>query len=330
MNLHPAEQDGPNSWTLPLETTSDCRAVEDALDEYVLGVIDASQRVAVERHLIRCRHCSDLVESYESTVAALAFAVPLVMPPANAKSVLMARIATTPQSSAYKPSVYAGSLETLRTPTLPSSAEVSGTLAPMHQSQTSWWKVYAAPLATLPLILALGLVGAWGFNNYAKLDAANGTIDEQAALIDHQQQQLAFDDREAVRLAFSPSAKRYNLVSELTSDGSMATGQLIADPITGQAMVQVDGLTPGSYAVVVQTQDGSMVEKALFYVAAGGSASTLVDLDEQVSDFRSVHIRSNDSITQTDVAVDGEPIDVMMAVIGPDINENSDTGQQAP
>ena len=38
--------------------------------------------------------------------------------------------------------------------------------------------------------------------------------------------------------------------------------------------------------------------------------------------------RSNDTITETDVAVEAEPIDVMMAVIGPDINENFDTGQQ--
>ena len=95
----------------------------------------------------------------------------------------MTRIAATPQTIAFKPSVYAGSLETFRTPTLPSSVEVSRTLAPEQQSQSAWWKVYAAPLATLPLILALGLVGAWGFNNYSQLNDANGTIDTQAAVI---------------------------------------------------------------------------------------------------------------------------------------------------
>ena len=67
-------------------------------------------------------------------------------------------------------------------------------------------------------------------------------------------------------------------------------------------MVQVDGLRPGSYSVLVQTQNGSMEQKAVFVVGDDGSASTSVDLDEQVSDFRSVHIRSNDTITETDVA----------------------------
>ena len=57
---------------------------------------------------------------------------------------------------------------------------------------------------------------------------------------------------------------------------------------------------------------------------------TAVDLGDLVTDFQSVHIRSGNSITDTDVAVEGELQDVLMAVIGPNINENAGTGQQGP
>src|SRR5215211_5036150 len=122
---------------LPTDLNSECRLVEDAIDEYALGLISETQRAAVERHLIQCKPCSELVTSYESTVAALAFAVPLVSPPANAKSVLMARVAATPQNRAFKPSVDAGSLETFRTPTLPASVEVSRSQAHGQQTQSA-------------------------------------------------------------------------------------------------------------------------------------------------------------------------------------------------
>ena len=117
-----------------------------------------SQRTAIDRHLIRCKRCSDLIASYQSTVAALALAVPLVSPPASARTaLLMTRIAETPQTRGSTPSVYAGSLETFRTPTLPSSVAVSGRWQPAAaNSDTAWWKVYAAPLATLPLHAGAG------------------------------------------------------------------------------------------------------------------------------------------------------------------------------
>lgn len=71
-----------------------------------------------------------------------------------------------------------------------------------------------------------------------------------------------------------------------------------------------------------------MVRKAVFNVGADGVAATAVDLGDQVSDFQSVHIRENNGITETDVAVDGELTDVLMAIIGPEINQGSGTGLQ--
>ena len=96
------------------------------------------------------------------------------------------------------------------------------------------------------MLLALGLVGAWGFNNYAKLDKANGVIADASESMAYMNDQLRIDDQQVVRLAFSPSAKRYNLTSEIASLNGNASGTFVADSATGQALLQVDGLQAGS------------------------------------------------------------------------------------
>lgn len=330
MNQQPAEQGSPHNRAHPPTFTNDCRLVDDAIEEYTLGIVGPSQEMTIDRHLIGCHRCSEIVESYRQTVAALALAVPLIAPPASARTALFARIAVTPQSVASSTSVFSGDLETFRTATLPMSSSVSTTPSQSPSNQNAWWRVYAAPLATLPLLLALGLVGAWGFNNYAKLDKANGVITAQAQSMAYMNDQLQLDDQQVVRLAFSPSAKRYNLTSEIASLNGNASGTFVADTATGQALLQVDGLRAGTYSLFVQTDDGTMMQKAEFLVGADGSASTAVDLGDLVTSFQSVHIRPGNSITDTDVAVEGELQDVLMAVIGPNINENSGTGQQGP
>ena len=331
MNQQPAEQDSPRYRAHPPTSASDCRLVDETLDEYMLGVADPSQRDAVERHLFRCRPCSELIASYHQTVAALALAVPLATPPVSARTALLTRIAATPQSAAPVASVFSGRLDAFKTPTLPSSAlgVTSAVLAPSQMaSPSAWWKVYAAPLATLPLLLALGLLGAWGFNNYAKLNDANDVIAQQdqtiAALSDYSNP----DDQQAMQLAFSQSSLLYNLTSCGPTPSASSWGTMRADPITGQAALQVTGLAAGSYSVLVQPQDGSMVQKATFDVESDGAATIALNLGEAVSDFQSLHIRPNSEITETDVAIDVDVADVLMTALGPGINQNSGTGLQ--
>jgi hypothetical protein len=176
-------------------------------------------------------------------------------------------------------------------------------------------------------LLALGLVTAWGFNNYAKLNDANDVIAMRDATLAQMNDQSDLDEQQVMQLAFSPTSKRYNMAPDLASDES-SWGSMLADPMTGQAALQVHGLEPGYYVVIVQTKDGTMTKKAIFNVGEDGSASTAVNLGEQVSDFQSVHIRPSGAFMDTDVAVDPEIVDVLMAVIGPNINQSSGTGAQ--
>ena len=156
MNTQPSEQSGFRIRSHASRTSGDCRLVNNSIDEYALGILDGADRTTIERHLHHCSQCSALVTSYQQTAAVLALAVPMASPPASARTALLTRIAATPQHLTPSGAVYAGSLDALRTPSIPASTPI----APMPakpDSQSAWWRIYAAPLATLPLLLALGV-----------------------------------------------------------------------------------------------------------------------------------------------------------------------------
>lgn len=304
--------------------------VDDAFEEYALGILDSGRQAAVERHLIRCTRCAAMISSFQQTVAVLALAAPLAQPPASARTALLARIGTPAGASIPAPTLYGGSLDALRTPTIPASPPVSAASPATPQSQPSWWRVYAAPLATLPLLLALGLVAAWGLNNYSELNAKEDQLAARDMQIARLSSQLSNDNNEGVaEVVTSTSSKRYQLEPERTGS-TTAEGLLIADPQTDKAILLVSGLTSGYYAVVTQLQNGAIVSNGEFLVDDSGSAITPFNLGAQVSDVQSVHIRPTTSLTETDVvALDGSP-DVLMTTLGPGAFDNSDTSPQSP
>jgi len=265
------------------------------------------------------------------TAAALALTVPSITPPVRARTALMARIAETPQYSVRASTVSANALPSLRTPSLPAASSPVAPIPSSAPAQPAWWRVYAAPLATLPLILALGLVAAWGFNNYTQLHDSRNELASRDLQIARLSSQLSTDNSQNVaNLLVSPSSKRYTLVPQTAGALESARGTLIADSQSGRAAVQVNGLPAGTYTVVVQLQNGNLVPTAEFEVGPQGSATTLIDLGSQVGDLDSVHIRPTTSVTQTDVAAIEAQRDVLMTTIGPNISDDSDTSVQRP
>lgn len=305
--------------------------IDASIDEYALGILDSAAQSDFERHLETCPACAEQVASYQQVAALLALTVPMVAPPARAKASLMTRIAETPQwSSTPATTVFNGDLDALRTPTLPSSM----TFRPQPASpvaKSPWWQTYAAPLATLPLLFALGLVAAWGFNNYSQLHESQDALAQRELEIARLSSQLSNDNSQSVaNLMVSPSAMRYTLSPQTDGANDPASGTLIADSQTGQAALQVRGLPAGTYAVIVQMQNGATAPTAEFVVGPQGTATTLIDLGTQVSALDSVHVRPTTSVTETDVAAITAQTDVLMASIGPDISTDSDTSVQNP
>ena len=68
-------------------------AVEAAIAAYVLGALDPDEATIVAAHLPGCARCADQLADTERVVHALPLLLPTVVPPASAKSALMARIA---------------------------------------------------------------------------------------------------------------------------------------------------------------------------------------------------------------------------------------------
>jgi len=330
VNQQPLERNDFQRRSQTSRSVHDCQMVEDAIEEYALDILDPEQRAAVERHLDFCPACSNLMIGYRQVSAALALTVPTVAPPLRAKTALMARIAETPQYSARPATMSASALQSLRTPTLPASTPVAP-MPPRPQEQSAWWRVYAAPLATLPLILALGLVAAWGFNNYTQLHDSQNELASRDLQIARLSSQLSSDNSQNVaNLLVSPSSKRYTLAPQTSASVDGARGTLITDAQSGQAAVQVNGLPAGTYTVVIQLQNGTLVPTAEFEVGPQGSATTLIDLGSEVTNLDSVHIRPTTSVTQTDVAAIEAQRDVLMTTIGPNISDDSDTSVQKP
>jgi hypothetical protein len=305
--------------------------VDQSIDEYALGILESSQRAAIDRHLSGCPTCATLMSGYEQTVAVLALAVPLAQPSATARTALFARIATTSQTIAPARSVYTGDLDALRTPTLPPSTTLVPSMPEKPQPSSAWWRVYAAPLATLPLLLALGLVAAWGVNNYAQLNDKNVALAEKdmqiAALLNNV---VDGDGADVANIVTDPSTKRYALSPEVGGADVSAQGMLYAVADNGTSFLKVSGLPQGTYAVVVQEQDGSMVPTTEFSVGADGTASSFVQLGTNVTDLRSVHIRPTTVTIESDVANVGMQPDALMTVIGPDISDDADTSVMKP
>ena len=330
MNQQPSERESIQFRPRLSRNASDCQTIGASVEEHALGILDPAMQTALERHLETCEACAALVASYQQTAALLALTAPLVLPPPNAKTSLMGRIADLPQTPAPASTIFAGDLEAFRTPALPSSSAFAPN--PTRSGEPpAWWRIYAAPLATLPLLLALGLVAAWGFNNYAELNDSQNELAQRDLQIERLASQLSNDNSQSVaNLMVSPSTMRYTLAPQANGAGDPARGTLIADSQSGQAALQVSGLPAGTYAVIVQLQNGATAPRAEFEIGPQGSATTLIDLGPEIASLDSVHIRPTTATTQTDIAAIAAQGDVLMTSIGPDISTDSDTSVQNP
>jgi hypothetical protein len=168
-------------------------------------------------------------------------------------------------------------------------------------------------------------------NNYAQLNDKNVALAEKdmqiAALLNNV---VDGDGVDVANIVTDPSTKRYALSPEIGGADASAQGMLYAVADNGTSFLKVSGLPQGTYAVVVQEQDGSMVPTTEFSVGADGTASSFVQLGTNVTDLRSVHIRPTTVTIESDVANVGMQPDALMTVIGPDISDDADTSVMKP
>jgi hypothetical protein len=319
----------------------DCAAVHDMAHDYELA--EASEaRLQIELHCSRCPRCQALVDDLLGTAALVALSSPLAAPPASAKRTLFDRIAQTSSDLPAIEPVYQGSLAALTTPTLPSSSGMFAPAAPDTRIEEtaprrSWWSVYAAPLATLPLLFALGFVGYWGITTRMELNDQTNTVDDLNARV-----QLLNSKVDALSAGFTGideylnngSVKEYAMLDPAPgSSEAQASGLLIANPKEDSAMLMAWGLdtTIDNYKVTVQLANGDIVTISDLYTDNEGDAIQLLDLGVPISQITSIHVKPNMSGLSSDSQVGSTTPDALYATISPGLGRELDTrSQQQP
>jgi hypothetical protein len=309
--------------------------------DYVLA--EASEaRLQIELHCANCHRCQALVDDLLGTAALLALSSPLAAPPALAKSALFDRIAHASRDLPSIEPIFQGSLASLTTPTIPSSRGLSVPAPPDSTAQKpsrrrSWFSLYAVPLATLPLLFALGFVGYWGITTRMELSDQTSTVDDLNARV-----QLLNSKVDALSAGFTGideylnngSVKEYAMLDPAPGAGdAQASGLLIANPKDDGAVLLAWGLdtTIDSYKITVQLSSGEVVAVSDLYTDNEGDAIQLLDLGVPMSQISSIHVKPNLSGITNDSQVGTSTPDALYATISPGLGRELDTrSQQQP
>ena len=331
-----------------------CADVHDLAAPFALAAVEPEERERVERHCRRCPPCASFIDDMRQTVVMLSFAAPLAAPPPAAKAALLARIA---QSSARPTPVLPAAAKPVLlapTPTLPPSQEA---LAPVPEgwektnrdrwektNRDRWrpavarrglsrrlrpnWHLLATPLATVPLVIALGIVGLWALNTQARLNDRIAEVQQLSAQVDSLNAEVA-----ALNLSLNSldsfvaadNAKSYDMTPQ--SKSSRAYGRVIAHPGQDQAMLLVWRLSGehARYEVLLETSGGSMVSVGELPVNNEGNGVKLLTLSQPLTAYKSVHIRPKLRDTSTGASDAIAIPDVLFATIDSNLGAPDDT-----
>lgn len=270
----------------------------------------------------------------------LAFASKPVAPPSTAKAALFARIAQASQPVDDTLGLAAGSLDIFRTPSLPASSPVmaipASTGIPPTNDQNHGWSrfiAYAAPLATLPLLLALGFVGYWGVSTRIDLNDRTQTVDHlnsTVTLLNSKVDALSVGMDGFEQYLNPETAKHYAMLDpspSAKSGESQPYGLLLTLPSEQEAVVMTWNLDPttGAYEIVTEQANGAVTIVADLFTDNEGDAFRRVDLGAPLSQIVSVHIRPKSTGFSSDSDLPSTQPDALSATIWPGLNGAQDT-----
>ncbi|HEY8448181.1 MAG TPA: hypothetical protein VIL01_13835 [Thermomicrobiales bacterium] len=324
----------------------ECRFVQDLAAPFALAAVETHERLLIEQHILFCASCARVVRQFRSSAALLGLTNPVATPSPKAKAALFARIneASRTQSQLRPATAYSDFTESMRTLTLPASRPNPSPAPSPAQPATrrfspSWlrlprpaWEIgtFAAPLATVPLLLALGIVGLWAINTRVELNDRIAEVQQLSAQVDSLNSQVAAlnESLESMdRFVAAADAKTYVMTPSAAAGSSGAYGQVIANPNTDQAMLMVWRLSGSNprYDVVLETHQGTIEPAGELVVNAEGKGVTVLDLDRPFAMYRSVHVKPQlqDSTAGTSDTI--SRADALFAVIDPNLGSTDDT-----
>ncbi|MGH2558452.1 MAG: anti-sigma factor domain-containing protein [Thermomicrobiales bacterium] len=320
-----------------------CAYVHDLTAGFAFGALDPDEHVVLDAHCNRCPPCAHLLDQARQTATLLSFTAPPTRPPAHVKASLFIRIAHSMRDEPEATPAF-----TLPSPsTLPAAAaapfrtnagkRAGGTqerrfVPRLNQPRRIFgspslprWQSVVIPLATVPLVLALAIVGGFAVTAQSRvsdlrqdLSRAQGEAERLQATVDAMDGFVRTED-----------AMVYSLPAR--EDGSsQGQGKVVVNPGTTDAMLLVWGLPPStsgaSYQVYLERKGGKWVPAGQFHVDNEGRGTAVLALDQPFTAYEAVHVKPSGR-PQID---EGNPTsggDTLATRIDPNVGELLDTDQ---
>jgi hypothetical protein len=328
----------------------ECAFVDDLAAPFVLSALEPGEQRRVDYHRARCFDCDKLIAELQAPVDLLGITVRQFEPPTRAKMALFDQIAKTSQHEArfLQPVRAADAPVAVPTLTIPSSRDAfapdpgswrtagPGATSSSPSGRTGRfrpnWQSFATPLATVPLVLALGIVGVWAMNTQNRLSARSAevqTLSAQVSSLSNRVNELNSTLGDVDEFMQAADSKVYDMSASNGEGDSDAIGMVIANPGTDDAMLVVKGLSSrhSMYEVVLESEDGLYTSAGEFSVMENGNGRAVLKLDQPFATYRAVHVKpmSDDSNGgSTDSTTFSAP-DALTGAIDPNLGSDGDT-----
>jgi len=309
----------------PPEWLLDCSFVEENAAALALGSLESDEIVRINTHVSWCPNCARFVHESRKTTGYLPFLSPASSPSPSVRSKLFERI----QQEQLQAPVVADSFgRSLTIPpsnqflsaAAPSLSEVFSSSGGSSRKRRINWELIAAPLAAVPLVVALAIVGGWALRT-------QGQLDDRAA-----QTQVLQSENELLNARVdllsngldTGSRQRFEFESVDESLGDNVGGNVVALTNGTYAKLSVWSLPTAtrSYKVLIETEDGQLQQVGEFDVDQSGDAQVELLLSFPLDQYDSVHVRpvsSNDQSLPNDSLGDRD-------VLWMDLNTNLGSG----
>jgi hypothetical protein len=272
----------------PAEWLLDCAFVEENAAGLVLGALDQDETTRIHQHLAWCPGCARLVHEQRKTVNYLPFVSPQAAPSASVKSALFARIAAQQSLELVDPKELWSGVPTLAAATAkqPGRAFLPAAKGAPGQRRRFNWDVMLAPLAAVPLVVALAIVGGWALRTQDRLDT-------QAAQVDQLEEEKSALLLQVDLLSPSGDAQRLDFESADSATGGGAGGSITAKGDSLNATISVWNLpeSPTGYQIVLESESGGNVPALVFMPQQGKMDNLSVTLNSPLDEYTMIHIR---------------------------------------
>lgn len=317
-----------------------CADVHDLTAGFAFGALDPDDQRTIDAHCADCPSCAATLRQARQTAMMLSFAVRPISPPPIAKAELFARIAHQSQPTTMPLSVFpsgqAVGLSALGAAVnMPSGAGSTPRAERFHfpfrprfrrgasDHPRFGWSALTVPFAaTVPLVLALFVVGALAVRSHSQVDALQQDLAATQGKADRLESTL-----DTIDSLVADADSRVYFLPPQDANAQPGYGKVYTKPGASLAVLMVWGLqstAAGSgYQVMLESRTGKMIPCGNLHVDRHGNGSVLLRFDQPFTTYESVRVMS---ASKNPIAKGSWPnTELLSAPINPLVGQPGDT-----